>query len=67
MFTIKIVEQNGRLSTKTGIPILTDFLKLTVQRSEPPDLTEVSLALSSKLDYVVSSSSLHAKLFHEQK
>lgn len=62
-----MVEQKGRLSTKTGIRILTDFLKLTVQTAELPDLTEVSLALSNKLDSMISSTSLQSKLFHEQK
>lgn len=67
MFTIKVVRQRDRFYTKTGIPTLTDFLKLTGQSSELPHLTEVSLALSKKLDYMISSTLLHPKLFHEQK
>lgn len=67
MFTVKVMKQRGRLSTMAGIPILTDFLKLTGQSSEPPDLADIGLALSRKLDYMVSSTPLHPKLFHEQK
>lgn len=66
MFTAKVVKQRDRLSTKTGIPILMDFLKLTEQSSELPDLIKVSLAWS-ELDYMISSTPLHPKLFHEQK
>lgn len=39
MFTIKLVKQLGRLSTKTGISIITGFLKLTGESTELPDLT----------------------------
>lgn len=67
MFTAKVVKQRDRLSTKTGIPILMDFLKLTEQSSELPDLIKVSLAWTRKLDYMTSSTPLHPKLFHEQK
>lgn len=66
MFTMKVVKQRGRLSTKTGIPILSEFLMIG-QSSVLPHLTEVSLALSRKLDYMISSSPLHPKLFPEQK